>query len=525
MRLMMHPRVIFEGVIDAPRPELENAVGLRSPTDATAKAVGFDRDWILHIGGNLKKIPAIVNHLGRSVAIHRRVTHPNRQGVRRHRCARDKSTEKQLFHAAIIALLLPLMVFGQVRIPGPGGKAPAGGGSPNNHLRIDTLTADATWTDPAGITSVDIELWGAGGGGSTAVGGGGGGAYSFCDNVSVTPTTGYTVQVGVSAANTTGEDSTFDTSTCVAKGGLSGAAGGTGGAAASGTGTTKFSGGNGRVFTGGSGGGGGAGTAANGSNTSTSTGGAGGNYSGGVGSNDSTSVARAFAAGGGSGAAAQFAGFRGHARISYLLDVGAGFPVIESFAMSRNIGTSHTINLPTCASGKLYIIAFSTDGNPGTTESGGTLVVEGNFSTNVRGEVYRLTSTGSDTFSITTDASEESTAIAYCVAGAGGNPEAGTPVTGNGTANSDPPSVTYSGGAGNNLFMAFRMADLSATDIDVSAAPSGYSDFLFLSPVTHNAGADIAAATKHSTSATDDPGAFTSGAEQWVAHTIVIPGT
>src|SRR5437870_5556559 len=67
----------------------------------------------------------------------------------------------------------------------------------------DTFTASGTWTDPAGITSVDLQLWGGGGGGGggrTSFGlpgsGGGGGAYSQKLTISVTPGNNYTVTVG-----------------------------------------------------------------------------------------------------------------------------------------------------------------------------------------------------------------------------------------------------------------------------------------------------------------------------------------
>ena len=59
-----------------------------------------------------------------------------------------------------------------------------------------------SWTCPAGVTSIDAELWGGGGGGggsstnSNGGSGGGGGAYVKKVNISVTPGNSYTVVVG-----------------------------------------------------------------------------------------------------------------------------------------------------------------------------------------------------------------------------------------------------------------------------------------------------------------------------------------
>jgi len=153
----------------------------------------------------------------------------------------------------------------------------------------DIYTVSTTWTAPAGVTSVDVEVWGGGGAGggqnssADGGGGGGGGAYSKVIGVAVIPGNTYTVTVGAGGAGVSGGtggsggDSYFiNAGTVMAKGGTGGSrstgtppAGGAGGAAAAGVGTTTFSGGDGgrgRNNTTGQGGPGGssAGTAANG---------------------------------------------------------------------------------------------------------------------------------------------------------------------------------------------------------------------------------------------------------------------
>lgn len=238
------------------------------------------------------------------------------------------------------------------------------------------FTESGTFTVPAGVTSVDVELWGGGGSGGVAVGtagratGGGAGAYSKKENIAVTPLAELTVTVGTggtsvsmnspagsgnSTQGNAGNDSWFiDTSTILAKGGGAGQAGtdavapqANGGAAASGVGDTKFSGGNGASSSnvGSTGGGGGAGDGADGGSSSsngsnaTTGGGSGGAVGGGNGgtgafASGTGSVATAAAgnvrggAGGGATAlganstANSGAGFRGEVRISYQIPIG-----------------------------------------------------------------------------------------------------------------------------------------------------------------------------------------------------------
>jgi hypothetical protein len=110
---------------------------------------------------------------------------------------------------------------------------------------IYTIPLTATWTCPAGVTSVQVEAWGAGGGGGGCTnaagrsgGGGGGGSYVKNTSVAVTPGTTYTVKVGAGGlAGGTGAATAFgmagglssfegDNQTVIASGGT-GASGGT----------------------------------------------------------------------------------------------------------------------------------------------------------------------------------------------------------------------------------------------------------------------------------------------------------
>jgi len=220
-------------------------------------------------------------------------------------------------------------------------------------VHVYTTVGSATFTPPAGATSVIVEAWAGGGGGggrsnsgSGGAGGGGGGAYSQ-GNVAVTPSQTYTVVVGAGGAGgpagnnngTAGGDSSLvGQSTVLAKGGAGGrggisGAGGAGGTAAASLGSIKYSAGNGAAGTSSAsgGGGGGAGDGNPGGNAVGTTGGAGGITGGGNGANGRSSNGAGYKGsahgGGGSGARrtsggpyAGGAGASGKVTVRYLCD-------------------------------------------------------------------------------------------------------------------------------------------------------------------------------------------------------------
>ncbi len=154
-----------------------------------------------------------------------------------------------------------------------------------------TTAGSGTWTAPAGVTSITVEVWGGGGGGggdtsatNNGGGGGGGGAYARLDSYTVTPGLGYSYQVGAAGTAGGGAGGTggnggnsyfVNTSTLNAAGGSGGGGGNTGtggnGGAAGTTGDHKYSGGNGATGSAYGGGGGGSGGSASAGNNGANT--------------------------------------------------------------------------------------------------------------------------------------------------------------------------------------------------------------------------------------------------------------
>lgn len=238
---------------------------------------------------------------------------------------------------------------------------------------ITTFSTSSTWAAPAGVTSIKVEVWGAGAGGSNnANRGGGGGAFAGNNTLTVTPGFTYAINVGVGGAPAgNGQDSSFG-SLVVAKG----AVGATGGSAAASTGTIKYDGGNGgsSTGTGGAGGGGSAGSnnaGGTGGNSSSSWGGVGGaaGAGGGAGGNGGNSTGGGLngavpgGGGGENGASGPGSGSGGNGRviITYVLPCTTPrAPSAASFSSVTSSGLSLNFTPPAPAPSGGYVVFRST---------------------------------------------------------------------------------------------------------------------------------------------------------------------
>jgi hypothetical protein len=261
-----------------------------------------------------------------------------------------------------------------------------------------TIANTSAWVAPVDVTKVKVELWGGGGGGGGsnanpgAGSGGAGGQYARDEEVNVTPGTSYNVVVAATAAGgdgasgTVGNDSTFDSTTVVAKGGAQGLVDST--AAVNGNttgcvGDVCFAGGNGAggVLAGASGGGGeGARTTGTGGSASGATAGTGGDGGdGGAGQTTSANGGAGSQTGGGGGGGKSTnntnriggAGGAGQARLTYTIEDGG--PVFVGVG-AQSDGVASTLS-PALPSGVVQndllvaIIAGRPGGSAGTNDA------------------------------------------------------------------------------------------------------------------------------------------------------------
>ncbi|MFN3753551.1 LamG-like jellyroll fold domain-containing protein [Flavobacterium sp.] len=208
-------------------------------------------------------------------------------------------------------------------------------------------TNSGTFTAPTGVTSIQVEAYGAGGGGGyggttnkDGAGGGGGGGYSRNTSIPVTAGTSYTITIGAMGTGATSSASpngmnggnttaTFGATTITAYGGIGGfgySNGGAGGTGGSGSTFNGGSGGAGLNGIGSGGGGGAAGPTSNGGLGTVPTGGTAGGGNAGAGGNGTTASSGAGSSsitnygGGGGGGTKNSAGGNGapgYFKISY----------------------------------------------------------------------------------------------------------------------------------------------------------------------------------------------------------------
>jgi hypothetical protein len=191
--------------------------------------------------------------------------------------------------------------------------------------------------------------------------------------------------------------------------------------------------------------------------------------------------------------------------------------------------TTHNVVMPTTVvTGDLLIILFSNNGSSTvTTPTNWSLLFSTPYSTLVRLSAYAkiaLGTEGGTLVNLLTSAAQLGAAHVYRIqvgtwSGSLLDVLYGTAATGASTS-PNPPSLSASWGAANNLFIAVEASQ--HTDV-VSAYPTTYIDGFNTVGGTGTAAAGIGSARKISTLVSDDPGVFTLAlTEEWVANTLVI---
>lgn len=385
------------------------------------------------------------------------------------------------------------------------------------HRKCVTFLSDGTFT--AEVTGVHTFFTiGGGGGGKTDTGGGGGGGASWAVQAMTASETAAIVVGQGGAADTDGTDTTVTYSStviCKAMKGLSRTNGGTGGQAADGIGSIKYSGGNGGAGIGIKHGGGAGGTQQSGLSA------IGGNYFGGVAFHGTADSSQFYGAGGGSSSSQERPGKSGVVYVFYDIDV-TGYPEVTDRAYSRGNSSSHAITMPICELDDLLLCLYSSDSNSSRTftpSAGWTKLIEqaNSMTEEVRGGVYYKFATASNSLTITPSSVEAFTAITYCIKN-GGIPTA----TGAGGDSTNPDCPEHVITSAKALWIAFAARE-DSTATPVTAPPTGYNDFQFLSPSVIGTSASTSVATLHYEGTTQNPGAYTADSEQWAAFTIAIP--
>jgi hypothetical protein len=204
-------------------------------------------------------------------------------------------------------------------------------------------------------------------------------------------------------------------------------------------------------------------------------------------------------------------------------------PVVESRASARTTGnaTSHPITLPSgVTAGDLILAFFSVDGNPtvSTTSTGWNKLGQRSNSNVVTGAVFWKIATGSNSLTLTTSASEESSHVTLRVSGVKFPAAIASASSDGSSTNSDPAQGTTSAtDSRGRLWVVSRAGD---SNVVATVAPSGYDNLQTQAAnTTAGASTNTAEKTTSGTAASEDPGTFTSASEQWVCWTVGVDST
>lgn len=209
----------------------------------------------------------------------------------------------------------------------------------------------------------------------------------------------------------------------------------------------------------------------------------------------------------------------------------ATFPTISDSATSFNSSdtTSHTVTMPTtCASGKLLLVLFSTDGTESVTWPGSWAEASQSSGLNPTLAVGYLQSTGAEAggnITVTTGTVEQMRAVALCIdnaiAVATQPPETSTYANDATNNQPDPPSLTPTGGAKDYLWIVFSNHKDGAKT--VNTWPTNFSSNQITTQSGDSTTSRSAMATYSFNASSMDPSAFTwSGATGLNSNAVTI---
>jgi hypothetical protein len=204
------------------------------------------------------------------------------------------------------------------------------------------------------------------------------------------------------------------------------------------------------------------------------------------------------------------------------------FPTISARTSSETTSNSgtHSVSLGSPSAGELIVVISSFDETPdfiypdpavSGTKWHRSAIVYDSGAASLASVVHWKIAEGSDALTLISETAEQCSHFAIRISG---HASAVALASANGSStNADPPNVAITGAAQDVLFIAASCQD---AQVVASAAPTGYAN-LTTKAATNIAGASISIADKTANANSDNPGAFTTATEQWVAWAIAIP--
>jgi hypothetical protein len=201
-------------------------------------------------------------------------------------------------------------------------------------------------------------------------------------------------------------------------------------------------------------------------------------------------------------------------------------PVVLTRATGRTSTTnvtSHPITLPAgIVAGDVLLVVFSSDQNPVVTVGAGAgwtkLDQQADGTSAVTAAIFWKVAAGSDSLTLTTSTSEQSSHVSFRLSSPGSIPQVEFAVATGSSTNSDPPLLTPVAGTQQYLFITTRSGD---STVVATVAPSGYSNLQTIA-AAGTGGASTNTAEAGLVGTGNDPPAFTSANEQWVCYTLAV---